>query len=82
MGDIWPILAVSSPFIHTNFTWWVPGAASSAVKSVSSLFRTQRSLPCVFRNLNMSLAFFLCVSFVIMLIAVATVPIGAARVTP
>ena len=82
MDDVWIILDFTIPILYTTFTWWVPGAASSAVKRVSSPFRSQRSLTCVFSKLKMSLAFFLCVSGVILLIAVASAHLGSGRVPP
>ena len=47
-----------------------------------SPFRSQRSLPYLFRYLNMSLVFFLYVSVVILLIAVSTIRIGDVIVPP
>ena len=76
MVKVFPILAVPSPIPYTTFTCWVRGGESNSVKRLSSLFRSLRSLHCVFRKVRMSLDFFLCVSGAILLIDVATVPIG------
>ena len=57
VGKVWKILDVTSPIPYTTFTCWVTGAKISAVKRVSSPFRSQRLLPCVFRMLEMYLAF-------------------------
>ena len=82
MGEVYPTPAVTSPVPYTTFTCWVPGDESSAAKRVSSLFRYWRSLPCVFRKFNMSIAFSLCVSSDILRISVETSPYGSRRVLP
>ena len=58
MVNVCPILAAPIPIPYTTFTWWVPGAAISALKRVSYPFRSQRSLTCVFSKVNMYFAFF------------------------
>ena len=51
MVDVRPICYVTDTILYTTFTWWVPGAESNVVNSVSSPLRSSRSFPCISRKL-------------------------------